>query len=62
LTRSRQMLEKTFASLRDAVFIIDATTQKIIDCNPAAAGIFGYAPPWNGRQVTLKNIRASDAS
>ncbi len=37
-----QLLEKTFASLRDAVFIIDAKTTQILDCNPAASQIFGY--------------------
>ncbi len=42
LRESQQLLRKTFASLRDAVFIIDAKTVKIIDCNPAASEIFGY--------------------
>jgi PAS domain S-box-containing protein len=42
LRKSRQLLEKTFASLHDAVLIIDAQTSKIIDCNPAAVNIFGY--------------------
>ena len=42
LARSRQMLEKTFASLRDAVFIIDAATLEIVECNPSATEIFGY--------------------
>ena len=36
------LLEKTFASLDDAVFIIDSTTRIIIMCNPAAERIFGY--------------------
>ncbi len=39
---SLQLLEKTFASLREAVFIIDAKTTRILDCNPAASQIFGY--------------------
>lgn len=43
LRKSKQLLEKTFASLHDAVFIIDAQTSKIIDCNPSAAKIFGYS-------------------
>jgi PAS domain S-box-containing protein len=29
--------------LRDAVFIIDANTVEIVECNPAAAEIFGYS-------------------
>ncbi len=33
----------TFASLRDAVFIVDAADAKILDCNPAAEKIFGYS-------------------
>jgi len=43
LRESQQLLERTFASLRDAVFIIDADTVEIIDCNPAASEIFGYS-------------------
>ncbi|MCX6081481.1 MAG: PAS domain S-box protein [Chloroflexi bacterium] len=43
LLASHQLLEGTFASLRDAVFIIDANTSTITDCNPAAAEIFGYS-------------------
>jgi PAS domain S-box-containing protein len=42
IRESKQLLEKTFASLRDALLIIDANTQKIIDCNPASSEIFGY--------------------
>ncbi len=40
---SQHLLERTFASLRDAIFIIDAVTIQIVDCNPAASTIFGYA-------------------
>ncbi len=36
------MLKKTFASLRAAVFILDAKTIQILDCNPAASKVFGY--------------------
>ena len=39
---SLQLLEKTFASLRAVVFIIDAKNTRILDCNPAASQIFGY--------------------
>jgi len=42
LRESQQLLKKTFAGLRDAVFIIDAETVKIMDCNPAASEMFGY--------------------
>jgi two-component system cell cycle sensor histidine kinase/response regulator CckA len=42
LIKSKQMLEKTFASLREAIFIIDYQTGKIIDCNPSATEIFAY--------------------
>jgi PAS domain S-box-containing protein len=34
--------ERTFASLREAVFIVDAATVQIIECNPAALEMFGY--------------------
>ena len=39
----RQMLERTFASLPDALFIVDAVTAQILDCNPAACETFGYS-------------------
>ena len=41
--KSAELLEKTLSSLLDAVFIIDAETVKIVDCNPAASAIFGYS-------------------
>jgi PAS domain S-box-containing protein len=43
LQESQQLLEKTFASLRDAVFLVDAASKQIVDCNPAASEIFGYS-------------------
>jgi PAS domain S-box-containing protein len=42
LRRSQQLLKSTFASLRDAFFLIDADATTIIDCNPAASEVFGY--------------------
>ena len=42
LMNSKQLLEKMFASLHDAIFIVDYQTGKIIDCNTAATEIFGY--------------------
>ena len=43
LRKSQELLAKTFASLREAVFIIDADTREAIDCNQAASEIFGYS-------------------
>ncbi len=43
LRESQQLLKKTFVSLREAVFIIDAKTTEIVDCNPTATEIFGYS-------------------
>jgi PAS domain S-box-containing protein/putative nucleotidyltransferase with HDIG domain len=43
LLQSQQLLKKTLSSLLDAVFIIDADTVEIMDCNPAASTIFGYS-------------------
>jgi two-component system cell cycle sensor histidine kinase/response regulator CckA len=41
---SRELFEKTFMSLRDAIFVLDTgIPPKIIDCNPAAERIFGYS-------------------
>jgi PAS domain S-box-containing protein len=43
LQKSNQLHKSTFASLRDAVFIIDLKTTAIADCNHAAIEIFGYS-------------------
>ena len=42
LRANRQLLEKTLHSLRSAVFIVDARTELIQDCNPSATRVFGY--------------------
>ena len=39
---SQQLLAKTFSSLNDAIFIVDADNVEIMECNPAASVIFGY--------------------
>lgn len=39
---SHTLLEKTLASLIDAVFIVAADTTRIEGCNPAASKMFGY--------------------
>ena len=43
LRESQRLLERTFAGLRDAVFIVDADTTEIVDCNPAASRLFAYS-------------------
>jgi PAS domain S-box-containing protein len=43
LQTSHQLLAMVFASLSDAIFILDAKTSIIQDCNPAASTIFGYS-------------------
>jgi PAS domain S-box-containing protein len=43
LRYSKHLLERTLHSLRDAVFLLDADTVEIVDCNPAASEIFGYS-------------------
>jgi PAS domain S-box-containing protein len=53
LRESKQLLERTFASLHDAVFIVDAETVEILDCNPAASKMFGH-----GRQEILGRTTA----
>jgi PAS domain S-box-containing protein len=40
---SRRLLERSSTSLSSAVFIIEASSIRIIDCNPAASRIFGYS-------------------
>jgi len=57
LRESQQLLEKTFASLLDAFFIIDTDTEEIIDCNPAASEIFGYSrQEMLGRMATFLHV------
>lgn len=43
LEETEEWLQKTFASLNDALFVLDTTTRTIITCNPAVERIFGYA-------------------
>ena len=42
LQRSQQVLRSTFASVRDAFFVLDAGTGLITECNRAACEMFGY--------------------
>ena len=57
LRKSQQLLEKTFTSLLDAIFIIDAGTTEIIDCNPASSRIFGYSrQEMLGRTTAFLNV------
>ena len=42
LQDAKALLEKVFASLDDAVFIINPTTRTIMSCNPAVERVFGY--------------------
>ena len=43
LEETNRRLTQVFASLREAVFIIDKGRRTISDCNPAAERIFGYS-------------------
>ena len=43
LRKSQFLLEKTFSSLSDSLFLVDAKTVCILDCNNAALKIFGYS-------------------
>jgi PAS domain S-box-containing protein len=51
LRESQQLLEKTFTSLEEAVFVVDPTTRTVVACNPAVKRIFGY----NEKEVIGKN-------
>jgi PAS domain S-box-containing protein len=42
LQNAKTLLEKTLASLDEAVFVINPTTRTIMSCNPAVARVFGY--------------------
>jgi len=57
LRESRQVLERTLYSLRDAVFILNADSVEITDCNPAASEIFGYSrEEMLGRTTTFLHV------
>lgn len=59
LGKSRRLLEKTFASLRDAAFIIDLD-MRVLDCNPAATEIFGYRrEEMLGKDIALLHVDAA---
>lgn len=36
------LLEKTFSSLKEVVFLVDPVTRTIMKCNPAIRSVFGY--------------------
>jgi PAS domain S-box-containing protein len=40
---NQKLLERIFSSINEAVFIVDASTTKILNCNPAASILFGYS-------------------
>lgn len=42
LQAARQLNEKMLASLRSAVFVLDAAADKILECNHAATQVLGY--------------------
>jgi PAS domain S-box-containing protein len=57
LRESQQLLRKTFASLRDALFIITSESRLIVDCNPAAIKLFGYSrDELVGKSVRLLHV------
>jgi two-component system cell cycle sensor histidine kinase/response regulator CckA len=43
LKDSRELLRLTFASLTDAVFVVDLDRREIVDCNDGAVRTFGWA-------------------
>jgi PAS domain S-box-containing protein len=43
LRESQQLLNRTFASLRDCLLIVSAESRIIVDCNPATTKLFGYS-------------------
>ncbi|MDP2645585.1 MAG: PAS domain S-box protein [Desulfobacterales bacterium] len=42
LRETKELLDKTFSSMNDAIFIIKYGTGTIINCNPVAERMFGY--------------------
>ena len=44
LRESKELFEKVFLSMRDAILLLDAEfLPRIVDCNPATSEIFGYS-------------------
>ena len=43
LSKSEKLFKKTFSSLAEAIFIIDARTMEITNCNLSASHILGYS-------------------
>jgi len=42
--RAKELFQKVYTSLRDAVFLLDTSNPpRIVDCNPAAVECFGYS-------------------
>jgi len=42
--QARRRLESTFASLGDAVLVVEPATRRVLMCNDAVARVFGYSP------------------
>ncbi|MGA3166766.1 MAG: PAS domain S-box protein [Terriglobia bacterium] len=60
LRASRQLLQTTLYSLRDAVFVLSFDKAEILDCNPAATEIFGYSrEEMVGREAGLLHVNES---
>ena len=53
LRESQELLNKTLASLRDALLIVAADSRTMIDCNPATTKLFGYSRD----EVVGKSVR-----
>ncbi len=43
LARTQELLEKTFASLSDALLVLDVSTRTVVTCNQAVQSVFGYS-------------------
>ncbi|MEJ2725726.1 MAG: PAS domain S-box protein [Deltaproteobacteria bacterium] len=43
LQASQTLLDKTFASLEEAVFVVDIPSRRIVACNPTVEKLFGYS-------------------
>lgn len=64
LRANRQLLEKTLHSMRSAVFIVDAKSQLVQECNPSATRVFGYPrEDLVGQRLTSLHVdQASEAA
>jgi PAS domain S-box-containing protein len=55
---SQAFRKRVFDSSRVAIVVMDPTTTRVLDCNPAAATIYGFASPREAIDKTVRDVSA----